>query len=130
MTRTWVVFWSLLCLLAGGALVVYLLVAVSPRTADNQLSLPAVLAFFAGLLALCFGIGSLLALALHRRWPALAGAHDERANPTVALRQGILLSVSVLLLIFLGFLRLFDAAFILVALVLVGLLEAFFQSRG
>jgi ABC-type branched-subunit amino acid transport system permease subunit len=84
-----------------------------------------------GLLALVFGLGALAALALHRRWPALAGVRDprRRADPWVAARQGVLLALAVGVMLLLTLMRMLDVAFALVTLVLAGLIEGFFQNR-
>ncbi len=117
--------------LGGSALIVYLLRSVSPLLADGQLNMAALALFFGGLLIVVGGIGSLIALALHNRWPFLAGVRSRRVkpDPAVAIRQGALLALGVAVLGLLALWHVLDIAFILVALVLVGLLEAFLQSR-
>ena len=116
----------------GGMLVLlYLLWAVPPILPDGQTNNAAVILFLLGLLFLVFGLGSLVALALHRRWPALAGVRDlrRRADPWVAARQGALLALAVGTMLLLTLLRMLDIAFALVTLVLAGLIEGFFQNR-
>jgi hypothetical protein len=116
---------------AGMILLVYLLWAVPPILPDNQWNNAALLLFFLGMLALVFGLGSLVALALHRRWPALAGVRDprRRPDPWVAARQGLLLALAVGVMLVLTLARMLDIAFALVTLVLAGLIEGFFQNR-
>jgi hypothetical protein len=131
-TRRQVVAWSLVATLAGGAFLTYLLLGVSPFLPEGQPNYAAVLLFFAAVMALAAGLGTLAALALHRRWPSLAGAgRDPRdeAAPSVALRQGLFLAVAAGVTLLLAFLRVLDAAFVLVTVVLLGLLEAFLQNR-
>lgn len=118
--------------IAGGALLAYLLWAVPPLYPDGQVNSAALILFMAGLSALVFGFGSLVALALHRRWPALAGTYDRRRRPQpwIAMRQGLLLATAMGVLLVLALWRALDIAFVFVTLVLAGLLEGFFQSRG
>lgn len=119
--------------LAGGALLSYLLVTTRPYAADEELNLWAVLAFLTGIFLLLTGVGGLLALALHRRWPALAGARtrQRRRMPTgeAALRQGALLGVVAVVLAVLAMLQVLDVAVFMVTLLMAGLIEAFVQSR-
>ncbi len=117
---------------AGGALLLgYLLWAVPPTFPDGEVNTAALILFLFGLLALVFGLGSLVALALHRRWPALAGLRDRRRKPQpwVALRQGALLALAVGVMLVLALVRTLDIAFALVTLVLAGLVEGFLQNR-
>ena len=115
----------------GALLLVYLFWAVPPWLPNGDTSNAALLLLFLGLLTLVFGLGSLVALALHRRWPALAGVRDarRRADPWVATRQGVLLAIAVGVMLLLTLLRMLDVAFALVTLVLAGLIEGFFQNR-
>lgn len=115
----------------GVALLVYLLWAVPPTLPSGQTNNAALLLFMLGMVALVFGLGALVALALHRRWPGLAGVRDprRRADPWVAARQGVLLSLAVGVMLVLTLLRMLDLAFALVTLVLAGLIEGFFQNR-
>jgi len=115
----------------GALLLCYVLAAVSPWLDNGQMNNAGVLLFFLGILALVFGLGSLLALALHRRWPGLAGVRDprRRPDPWVAVRQGLLLSLAVGIMLLLTLMQKLDIAFALVTLVLAGLIEGFFQNR-
>jgi hypothetical protein len=117
--------------LAGLGLLLYLLWAVPPTFDSGQSNNAAVLLFLMGIFALVFGLGSLVALAIHRRWPGLAGVRDprRRPDPWVAARQGTLLALAVVVMLLLTLLRMLDVAFALVTLVLAGLIEGFFQNR-
>lgn len=118
--------------LAGGMLLGYLLWAVPPTLPDGEVNTAALILFLVGLLALIFGVGTLVALALHRRWPGLAGIRDKRRRPQpwVAMRQGLLLAAALGVLLMLALWSSLDIAFVFVTLVLAGLLEGFLQSRG
>ena len=120
-----------LAAVAGTALLIYLLWGVPPTLPSGQTNNAALLLFLLGMLALVFGLGSLVALALHRRWPNLAGVRDprRRADPWVAARQGVLLALAVGIMLLLILLRMLDVAFALVTLVVAGLIEGFFQNR-
>lgn len=117
--------------IAGMALLGYILWAVPPTHPSGQINNAAVLLFLLGMLASVFGLGTLVALALHRRWPALAGVRDprRRADPWVAARQGVLLALAVGVMLVLTLTRMLDLAFAMVTLVLAGLIEGFFQNR-
>lgn len=120
-----------LAAVVGVALLIYLLWAVSPTLPSGQTNNAALLLFLMGIFALVFGLGALVALALHRRWPGLAGVRDprRRPDPWVAARQGFLLALAVGVMLLLTLLRMLDVAFALVTLVVAGLIEGFFQNR-
>ncbi len=132
MTRGQVMTIAAVAALAGAVLLGYLLWAVPPTFPDGQVNTAALILFLVGVLALVFGFGSLVALALHRRWPALAGVRDRRRRPQpwVAMRQGLLLAIALGVLLILALWSSLDIAFVFVTLVLAGLLEGFLQSRG
>ena len=115
----------------GALLLIYVLVAAPPWLPSGEVNNASLLLFFLGVLSLVFGLGALVALALHRRWPGLAGVRDprRRPDPWVAARQGILLSLAVGVMLLLTLMRMLDVAFALVTLVLAGLIEGFFQNR-
>jgi hypothetical protein len=115
----------------GALLLGYLLWAVPPLLPTGEINRAALILFLGGLLALIYGVGCLVALALHRRWPPLAGVRDarRRADPWVAARQGLLLAVAVAVMLLLALWGMLDIAFALVTLVLAGLIEGFFQNR-
>ena len=79
------------------------------------------------------GLATVAALAVHERWPALAGVNSRhpgsRPAPEAALRQGILLALAVTTLVALSTLGLLDPAFVLVALLLTVLVEGLWQVR-
>lgn len=118
--------------LAGAALLIYLLTAVPPYLPDGEVNRAALILFLVGLLLFVGGLGSLIALALHKQWPALAGAANRRSKPGagVALRQGALLAVSVAVMVVLAYMHFLDIAFVFVTVVLAGLVEAIFRSRS
>lgn len=124
---------SILGLLAGGALLLYLMWNVSPYSDGDQLSPIALLLFLAGVFLLVGGAGGWIALTLHRRWPALAGPkkRSRRQAPSAepALRQGMLAGLVVVVLVALAILRVLDVAVLIVTLLLAGLVEAYVQSR-
>lgn len=120
-----------LAVVAGVLLLAFLLWDVPPILPSGQTNNAALLLFLMGLLALVFGLGALVALALHRRWPSLAGVRDprRRPDPWVAARQGLLLALAVGVMLLLTLLQMLDVAFALVTLVVAGLIEGFFQNR-
>jgi hypothetical protein len=116
--------------LGGGALLAYLLLAVSPWQQDGRLDRLLVVLFLGALLVCITGLGGAVALILHSRYPTLGGGHRQRtARPAVALRQGFLLGCAVVMLALLAFFRIFDVIFLLSIPLLVGLLEAYLQHR-
>lgn len=120
--------------LAGAVGLGYAIYTLSPYDADGNLSVTALLLFFASLFLLTAAAGSLIAMALHRRWPALAGQRQRvqwEGPPAAdaALRQGILFGLVVATLIALSILRVLDITFALVTILLAGLIEAFAQTR-
>ena len=131
--RGLVLLTSALALIGAGGLG-YVILLVPPYEAAGGLSPAALLLFFGSLFVLTAAAGALLALALHRRWPALAGQRQKLrwgATPPVeaALRQGILLGVVVATLTGLAILRVLDITFALVTVLLASLIEAFAQTR-
>ena len=132
MTRRQVTTWGILGLLVGGGGLVAVVLFVPPYAEGERLSPLALLLFFAALFLFVAGAGSLLALALHRRWPALAGSPrrgGRKTNAAPALRQGILGALVVVTLTALAAMRSLDVAFVIVALLLAGLVEAYMQTR-
>src|SRR5262245_40220481 len=108
MTLLQAVGWSMLFTLAGGSVLTYLLVAVSPWQPDGQLSRPLFGLFLLALLVTATGLGAAVAMALHRRFPMLAGAKRLRSpQPAVALRQGFLFACAVVVNALLAFFQLF-----------------------
>lgn len=128
MTRTQVTRWSIGAGLVGAVLTGYLIYAVSPFLESGNINLAAFGLLLAALAMFAGAASTLLALQIHARWPGLAGARRQ-ADPAVAVRQGLWAAMFVLVLALLAFLRVLDVVFILVALLLIGFLEAFIQSR-
>ncbi len=135
MTRTRVLLLATLGLLAGGALVVYVLTNVPPTTDGQALDPTALVLGFAGVFLVAASGGVLVALFLHRRWPALAGKPTVRRGrpktPPVepALRQGILFGLAVVTLVALAMVDVLDVAFFIVTFLVAGLIEAYAQTR-
>lgn len=124
---------SILGLLSGGALLVYVLRNLSPYSEGERLNPVALLLFVAGVFLIVSSGGVLAALALHRRWPALAGRKTrQRRQPLTAgpaLRQGILTGLTAVTLIALAMVQVLDVAVLIVTLLVAGLIEAYVQSR-
>lgn len=132
MTRRQVTAWGILGLVVGGGGLSAVVLFVPPYAAGQRLSPTALLLFFAALFLFVASAGSLLALALHRRWPALAGgARRGNRKPIAdpALRQGILAALVVVTLTALAAVRALDVAFVIVVVLLAGLVEAYAQAR-
>jgi len=135
MTRTRVLLLATLGLLAGGALVVYVLTNVPPTTDGQALDPIALVLGFAGVFLVAASGGVLVALFLHRRWPALAGKPGARRGrpktPPVepAVRQGILFGLAVVTLVALAMVDVLDVAFFIVTFLVAGLIEAYAQTR-
>jgi hypothetical protein len=133
MARSRALLASIIAGLAGSALVVTIVRSVSPYNSDQQLNGVALLGLLTGVFLLVGGVGALIALYLHQRWPALAGvkARQRRQAPRAeaALRQGILVGLVAVVLIALSILRVLDITVLLVTLLLAGLVETYAQSR-
>ncbi len=115
----------------GGGLLVYVVLRVPPLLPDGQANKAALLLALICLLLLAGGLGALAALALHKRWPGLAGARRRtRSRPAVALRQGALIALWAGIIVLLAYARMLDAAYFIVTTLLMILLEAFWQSRS
>jgi len=129
-TRANAFFWSVGFILAGGSGLAYLLWVIPPTFADAQWNLPIITLFLAALALVSSGVGAMIALALHRRWPALSGVRAHRApQPEAAVRQGAWVGITITIWALLALLRMVDITFVLVTVLLVGLLETFIQSR-
>ncbi len=133
MTRAQAAAWATLAAIAGAAALYYIFSTVSPYAAQGALNLPAIVGLFGALLLFGSGLFTVGALALHERWPALAGVNSRHPGampaPEAALRQGILLALSVTALLALSALSLLDPAFVLVAMLLTVLIEGLWQVR-
>ena len=116
-------------MLIGLMMLIFLLYKVSPVDTDGQMDLVVIAAFIVASMILISGLAAFVLLLLHRRWPALAGARRGDPDPFVAIRQGLLAGATGGVLIVLGLTQKLDIAFILVAILVAGLIEAFLQSR-
>lgn len=131
MTRAQAALWASIATLCGGGALYYLLTTVPPQIANGVLNVPAVMGFFGAALLALGGVGTMVALPLHERWPSLAGVGRRSLSappPEAALRQGLLFGLAICILLLLAMLDLFDSAFVIAVLMLTGLLEAFWQS--
>lgn len=112
----------------------YLVMNISPYSAEGRLNAVALLAFMLALFLLAGGLGGLIALHLHERWPTLAGIRVRRPQQPLpvepALRQGILVGLLAVVWAALAIARMLDIAVLLVTLLIAGLAEAYAQSRG
>lgn len=124
---------SILGLLTGGALLGYVLIVLPPYREGDQLDPVALLGLLSAVFLSFSSVGTLLALSLHQRWPALAGrkSRQHRRTPSAepALRQGVLAGLTMVTLLALAILRVLDVAVFIVTLLVAGLIEAFVQSR-
>lgn len=131
MTRTQAVALGSGSALLGGGLLAYLVLRIPPRLPDGEANVAALLLALICLLLLAGGIGTLAALALHNRWPTLAGARRRtRPSPAVAVRQGALAALGAGAIVLLAYARMLDAAYLAVTILILVLLEAFIQSRA
>ncbi len=133
MTRAQAAAWATIAAIAGAAALYYIFATVSPNTAEGALNLPAVVGLFGALLLFVAGLGTVGALALHERWPAIAGVNSRHPGakpaPEAALRQGILLALALTIMLALSAASLLDPAFVLVALLITVLIEGLWQVR-
>lgn len=132
-TRRQATAWAGLALVLGMTALFFMLIQVSPFLSDGSLNVPAVALFVLAVAMGVFGLSSLVALWLHGRWPALAGLapRKKKALPgSPALRQGVWIALVVVVLAVLAVIQELDIILVLVAFGLVGLLEAYVQSRS
>lgn len=111
------------------SLLTYITWQVSPFTTYPQLNIAIVVLFFAAVFVSASTIFALVALRLHSYWPSMAGAHGRKPEPIVAVRQGLLFGLALIVIALLALLRMLDIIFALVTFLLVGLLEGFLQSQ-
>jgi MFS family permease len=134
MTRRRAKWSTALASFIGGGSLIYLVMNVSPYAAEGRLNPAALLAFMLALFLLAGGLGGLIALRLHERWPTLAGVKTRRLQQPLpvepALRQGILVGLVAVVWAALAMARMLDIAVLLVTLLIAGLAEAYVQSRG
>jgi len=131
MIRKQVALWSWVIVLITVAILIYLLTTTSPYLSDNELNSLAVFSFILSL-AFCSGaVGTLFCLLLHRRWPGLSGQQNPVGLPDAraAVRQGLLFALGVNAIALLALFRILDIAFVMVAIVLIGLLEISLQGQ-
>ena len=107
----------------------YLLQGIPPFLPDGQLNIAAILLFFVALFGFAAGVGVLITLQLHQRWPGLTGQPFYKPDPIIAIRQGGLFALAVDTIALLAFFQLNDLAFVTVVILLIILFETFLQSR-
>lgn len=123
---TWLLLMISLCSSVGLTLLIW---RTSPFDGYPKLNMGVIILFF---LALFFTTSSLLgiiALRMHVRWPALAGVAGTNPSPVIAIRQGALFGLAVVIIALLALLQMLDVIFALVTFLLVGLLEGFIQNQ-
>lgn len=128
-TRTQVLSRAAIATVLSILLLTFLLLRVSPYQPNASLDRASIALLLAGLFVFVAGVGTLLALILHQRWPGLAGYADDELLPLVAVRQGILLGLAAVVIALLAIMQLLDIVFIAFALLVAGLFEAFLQTR-
>jgi membrane protein implicated in regulation of membrane protease activity len=146
-TRRQATAWAFLALALGASSLFFMLLQVSPFLPDGAVNIPAVALFVLALTVLVFGLSSLVALGLHRRWPGLAGNpnnpqakgkgnqgknnRNKKQEPPAgaALRQGMWMAGAAAILAVLALMQELDIILVLITFGLVGLLEAYVQSR-
>ena len=106
-----------------------LLWAESPQDADGTTDWVNVALFVVALMLTLGSVFAIVALLLHGRWPALAGARRGKPNPAAALRQGALAGAVVGVLALLALTDNLDLIFVLVTILVAGLIEAYVQTR-
>jgi len=131
MTRKQVAWWSCGIALSALTILAYLMATISPYLPSGELNRVAIFCFILSLTLFCAAVGALFCLLLHRRWPGLAGEPELVDLPEArsAVRQGLLFALGVSALSLFALFKILDIAFVMVALVLIGLLEIFLQGR-
>ncbi len=128
----------LVAALLGAALSGVIMTQRPPTLANNSLDLTALLPFLLGIFLAVGGATGILALALSRRWPALAGRLALTARSSVeqgqrraraGIRQGVLAGSATVIMLILSLNGWLDLVFAFVVVILVGLVESFVQSR-
>ena len=126
-----------LAALSGALLTGYVFTQVPPTLPTGQPDMAALILLFGGIMLGVTGMVGLLALALSRRWPILAGrgglsrsqAVRVRSRTQAAIRQGLLAGIVIAAMLVLALTGWLDLAIALVIIVLAGLVESFVQSR-
>ena len=121
--------WSISGTLAGLLLLLFLLYKVPPISADGRTDFVIVGAFIVASMIMISGIAAFVFLALHRRWPAMAGAKRGNPEPFIAIRQGLLTGATAGALAVLALSQMLDIAFVIGIILIAGLTEAYIQSR-
>ena len=129
MIRRQVLGWSIVIVILSTVLLGYLLTSVSPYLFADQLNVSAIILLLAALFLFVQSLATLVALRLHKRWPAIAGDPVYRSDPIAAVRQGVLTALSIIAIALLALFHFLDIIFILVTLLLAGLIEVFIQNR-
>ena len=129
MIRRQVLGWTIAIAILSTILLSYLLISVSPYLFADQLNIPAIILLLAALFFFVQSLATLIALRLHRRWPAVAGDPTYHPDPIVAVRQGVLAAFATIAIALLALFHFLDIIFILVTLLLAGLIEVFIQNR-
>jgi hypothetical protein len=133
MTRSQAAAWATISAIVGAVVLAYVVSRVPPTLSDGSHNVAAIISLFGSVMLLVSGLGAIAALALHDRFPTLAGVDKRQpasvAAPEAALRQGILLAFAAAVLMGLALLGVLDPSFILVTLLLTALVEAFWQNR-
>lgn len=129
MSRQRTVVLALIIMLLAGALVAIFATTIEPVQPDGTVDTPVIVAFLASLTILIGAVATVIALLLHARWPALAGAHKHVPDPAAAVRQGMIAAIVCLAFLVLALLDSLDIAFVLVTILLAGLVETFIQVR-
>lgn len=131
-TRRQATAWAVLALALGSSSLFFMLSQVSPFLTDGSINAPAVALFVLCIAMFIFGAGSLVALWLHGRWPTLAGAtpRQKRLPGNPALRQGMWVALAGVIFAVLALTQELDIILVLIVFGLVGLLEAYVQSRA
>lgn len=131
MTRAQAIGLSGGAVLVGGGLLAFLVFTVPPQMPGGEPNTAALVMALISVMILAGGIGALAAMVLHNRWPGLGGGgRHTRPVPGAAIRQGALLALGVGIIMALAYFQMLDAAFFIVTFLLIGLFEAFVQSRA
>ncbi|MEX1021171.1 MAG: hypothetical protein WDZ49_16040 [Litorilinea sp.] len=131
-TRRQALAWAGLALALGASSLFFMIVQVSPFLADGTMNTPAVALFVLAFAVLMFGLGSLIALWIHRRWPSLTGVSPKQKTVpgNAALRQGFWVACAATIVAVLALMQELDIILVLITFGLMGLMEAYAQSRA
>lgn len=121
--------WLFLLCMTSSSILTYVMWRVSPFTDYPRINIPVIIIFFITVFVSASTIFALVGLRLHKRWPMLAGARGKTPEPTIAVRQGLLFGLALIVIALLALVQMIDIIFVLVIFLLMGLLEGFFQSQ-